>query len=95
MVIGVAELEMRIPHANSLKGKRSVVNKVIERARSRFNVSVAEVDKQDVHSRAVIGFAIAGSDHQYVNGALDKLLDFVSGFAAAEILSEKIEIIQF
>jgi uncharacterized protein len=95
MVIGVAELELRIPHMSSLKGKRSVVNKIIERARSRFNVSVAEVGKQDVHSRAVIGFAVAGSDHQYVNGALDKLLDFVGGFTAAEVISEKIEIIQF
>jgi len=95
MVLGIAELELRIPGNASLKGKRSVVNKILERARSRFNVTVAEVDKQDIPSRAVLGFVIAGSDHRYVNGAMDKLLDFIAGLAVAEILSEKIEIMHF
>ena len=95
MVVGIAELELWIPHNNSLKGKRRVVNKVVERTRSRFNVSVAEVGKQDIHSRAVLGFAVAGSDQRYVNGALDKLVDFVVGLSVAEVLSERIEIMQF
>ena len=95
MVVGIAEIELWIPHNNSLKGKRRVVNKVLERARSRFNITVAEVGKQDIHSRAVLGFAIAGSDQRYVNGALDKLLDFVAGLSVAEIVSERIEIMQF
>ena len=93
MVVGVIQLELWIPGCTSLKGKRSVVKKVIERMRSRFNVSVAEVDKQNVHSRAVIGCAMAGSDPRYVNGAIDKILDFVEGLAVAEILSETVEII--
>lgn len=93
MVVGIIKLELRIPGSRSLKAKRSVVKKVIERTRSRFNVSVAEVDKQDVYSLAVIGFAMAGSDQRYVNGALDKILDFVEGIAVADILSETVEII--
>jgi len=95
MVVGIAEIELWIPDNRSLKGKRSVVNKVVERTRSRFNVSAAEVDKQDIHSRAVLGFVVAGSDQRYVNGALDKLLDFIAGLAVAEIVSERIEIMQF
>jgi uncharacterized protein YlxP (DUF503 family) len=93
MVVGIIQLELRIPGSGSLKAKRSVVKKVIERTRSRFNVSVAEVDKQDVYSRAVIGCAMMGSDQRYVNGAVDKILDFVEGMAVAEILSETVEII--
>jgi uncharacterized protein YlxP (DUF503 family) len=93
MVVGIIKLELRIPGSRSLKAKRSVVKKVIERTRSRFNVSVAEVDKQDVYSLAVIGCAMAGSDQRYVNGALDKILDFVEGIAVADILSETVEII--
>jgi hypothetical protein len=93
MVLGVIKLELRIPGNTSLKGKRSVVKKIIERTRSRFNVTVAEVDKQDVYTRAVIGCAMVGSDQRYVNGALDKILDFIEGLAAAEILSETVEFI--
>ena len=93
MVVGIVKLELRIPQSTSLKGKRSVVKKVIERTRARFNVTVAEVDKQDVYSRAVIGCAMVGSDQRYVNGAVDKILDFIEGLAVAEVLSEAIEII--
>jgi len=93
MVVGIIKLELRIPGSRSLKAKRSVVKKVIERTRSRFNVSVAEVDKQDDYSLAVIGCARVGSDQRYVNGALDKILDFVEGIAVADILSETVEII--
>ena len=93
MVVGIIKLELRIPQSTSLKGKRSVVKKVIERTRARFNVTVAEVDKQDVYSRAVIGCAMVGSDQRYVNGAVDKILDFIEGLAVAEVLSEAIEII--
>jgi len=93
MVVGIIKLELRIQGSSSLKAKRSVVKKVIERTRSRFNVSVSEVDKQDVHSRAVIGCAMAGSDQRYVNGAIDKILDFIEGIGVADILSETVEII--
>jgi uncharacterized protein YlxP (DUF503 family) len=95
MVVGVVKLELWIPQSTSLKAKRSVVKKVIERTRARFNVTVAEVDKQDVYSRAVIGCAMVGSDQRYVNGAVDKILDFIEGLAVAEVLSEAIEIINF
>jgi len=93
MVVGVVKVELWIPQSTSLKAKRSVVKKVIERTRARFNVTVAEVDKQDVYSRAVIGCAMVGSDQRYVNGAVDKILDFIEGLAVAEVLSEAIEII--
>ena len=88
MVVGILKLELWIPQSTSLKGKRSVVKKVLERTRARFNVTVAEVDQQDLHSRSVIGFAMVGSDQRYVNGAVDKILDFIEGLAVAEILSE-------
>ena len=93
MVVGTVKIELVIAQNRSLKGKRSVVKKVIERTRARFNVSMAEVDKQDIYSRAVIGFAVVGSDNKYVNGAVDKILDFIEGIAVAEVLSENIEII--
>ena len=93
MVLGVAQLELYIPDNASLKGKRRVVKRVIDRTKARFNVTVAEVDKQDVYSAAVIGCAVVGSDRRYVNGALDKILDFVAGISEAQISSEKIEII--
>jgi len=36
---------------------------------------------------------MAGSDQRYVNGAIDKILDFVEGMGVTDILSETVEII--
>jgi hypothetical protein len=93
MVVGIVKLELYIPGSTSLKAKRSVIRKVIERTRARFNVTVAEVDKQDVYTRAVVGCAMVGSDQRYVNGAVDKILDFIEGLAVVEVLGEAVEII--
>jgi uncharacterized protein YlxP (DUF503 family) len=93
MVVGIIKLELYIPQSTSLKGKRSVVKKVLERTRARFNVTAAEVDQQDVYKHAVIGFAMVGSDQRYVNGAVDKILDFIEGLAVAEVVSEAVEFI--
>jgi uncharacterized protein YlxP (DUF503 family) len=95
MVVGVVELELLIPGCCSLKAKRSVVKRVINRTRSHFNVTIAEVEKQDVYSRGVVGCAMIGSDRRYVNGALDKLIDFVEKLSLAEILEARIEIVTF
>ena len=47
MVIGVCKLEICIPGNNSLKGKRQVLKSIKDRIRNKFNVSIAEVDKND------------------------------------------------
>jgi len=48
-------LEISLPYAHSLKEKRSVVQKIRDRLRSRFNVAVAELDHQDVWQQATLG----------------------------------------
>ena len=38
MVVGTLRLELHLPSSDSLKAKRSVLNHVKERLRTRFNV---------------------------------------------------------
>jgi uncharacterized protein YlxP (DUF503 family) len=70
MVVGTMRLELHLPASDSLKAKRSVLNRVKERVRSGFNASVAEVEYQDLWQRAALGVAIVGS----APGALDNVL---------------------
>jgi len=63
MVGGLARLEFHIPAATSLKAKRSVVKALVAALRNALNVSVAEVDHQDLWQRCTLGVAIvAGSE---------------------------------
>ena len=43
MVVGICRVVLALPWNDSLKGKRSVVKRILERARVRFNVAAAEV----------------------------------------------------
>lgn len=56
------EMELHIGDSTSLKAKRAVVKHLVESARHRFGVSVAEVGFQDQWQRSIIGFAaVAGT----------------------------------
>jgi len=92
MVVGIARIVLGIPGAQSLKDKRSVVRRVIDRSRAKFNVAMAEVGDNDVHRRAVIGVSVVSNDRRHVNEMLDTILAFVSGASEALVLDRQIEI---
>ena len=69
--IGVLTLELRIPDAHSLKEKRHHVLSLKERLRHKFNVSVAEIDYQDVWQRALLAVVTISSSRQFARQVLD------------------------
>lgn len=77
MVIGVLEVDLSIEHAESLKDKRMALRSLKDRIRRNFNVSVAEVDDNDIWTRAVVGIAIVTNDQQFANQVLSKIVDYV------------------
>ena len=58
MFYGIARLEFLIPHSQSLKEKRSVVQRLKGRLEARFHLSVAEVAHKDLWQRAALGVAL-------------------------------------
>ena len=90
MVVGILRLTLYVPGASSLKDKRQVLRKVVDRLRSRFNVSVAEVADNDIWQRAVVGIAAVANDHSFVNEVLDKCARDAGNIA--EILNREMEI---
>lgn len=69
-VLGVLTLELKIDHAHSLKEKRHVVKSLKDRLRHKFNVSVAEIDDQDLHNSAVIAAATVSSSRRFAETVL-------------------------
>jgi len=69
--VGVLRLTFHIPHAQSLKDKRSVVRKFQDRVRGRFSVSIAEVDGQDLHQKAIFGVAVISGDAAVCDSVLE------------------------
>ena len=94
MNVGVCRVSLRLPENLSLKGKRRVIKSIITRVRSKFNVSVAEVDDQELWQVATLGICCVSNDNRYTNEVLSKIVDFivVSRFDV-EILDYEIEIV--
>ncbi|MFT7624003.1 MAG: hypothetical protein ACI9WU_003189 [Myxococcota bacterium] len=85
MFVGAARIVLGLSGNDSLKGKRGVVKSVIRRTRNRFNVAMSEVDDNDVHARAVLGFAVVGNDKRVLNSVIDKIVDFIDELGLAPV----------
>ncbi|MBK5290303.1 MAG: DUF503 domain-containing protein [Acidobacteriia bacterium] len=78
--IGVLTMELRIEHAHSLKDKRHLVKSLKEKLRNRHNVSVAEIDHQDLWQRSVLAAVTVSGDRTQAQ----KVLQAVEQDAAAQ-----------
>jgi uncharacterized protein len=93
MVVGVCQLDLRIPDNHSLKEKRHVMRKMIDQVKHRFNVAISEVGDNDLWQRAQIGICTVGNDRRHINSSLDKVIDFVEKMHLVEMIHTDIEIL--
>lgn len=87
MAAAVLLIELRIPHASSLKDKRAVVRPLLDGARRRFAVAAAEVGAQELHQRAELGFAAIGAPVSQVESILDAVERFVWSHTELEVVA--------
>jgi len=93
MFIASARVELEIPGSRSLKEKRQVVRSVVERTRTRFSASVAEVEDQDLWDRAVIGIAYASSSAHHAGEVVEKAVSFIRDtFLDCEVLDHQVDV---
>lgn len=71
--IGVLTLELRLEHAHSLKEKRQVVKSLKDRLRHKFNVSVAEIDDQDLHNSSVLAAVTVSPSRDFAARVLESV----------------------
>lgn len=84
---------MHLPEGHSLKAKRQVLSSLKARLVQKFNVSVAEVDHQDLWQRTTIGIACVANETRYVNQVFDQVLKVIRSNPRLELLDSKIELL--
>src|SRR3954462_11314675 len=95
MFVGVARITLRIPDSGSLKSKRQDLRRVTDRVKARFNVSVAEVDDNDLWQKATIALALVGNERRNVDEQMGKMIHFGEEMYVAPLISREMEIISF
>ncbi|NWF77011.1 MAG: DUF503 domain-containing protein [Chloroflexi bacterium] len=92
MHVGVCRIELRLPENHSLKGKRQVIKSIIARLQNKFNVSVAEVDHQDLWQLATLGVACVSNHRRHADETLANVVKFIAqNYPDVELLSSEIE----
>jgi len=77
MVIGYCQIDLHIPMSHSLKDKRSVVRSIVARVSQQYNVSIAELDHQDIWQMASLGVACVATAGAQVHRQLEMVVRWV------------------
>jgi uncharacterized protein YlxP (DUF503 family) len=93
MIVGVCTVELFLSDSRSLKDKRRVLLRLKDRLHRQFNLSVAEVDGQDLWQKAVLGLACVSNEGRHANQVLDQALNLIRNDPAVELVQSKVELL--
>ncbi|BDG48008.1 MULTISPECIES: DUF503 family protein [Parageobacillus] len=83
-MIGFVACECLIYDAQSLKEKRAVLQRIITRLKQKYNISVAEIDHQNVWQRTTLGIVAITSSRVTTERELQRALALIDSFPELE-----------
>mgnify|MGYP001774515730 CR=1 FL=1 len=90
--VGLSTLKVTVPESHSLKEKRQVVRSILDRIRSRFNVSACEADHLEDWQRATLAFACVANDKEFVHECLMHIVRWVEADRRVVVEDVQVEI---
>ena len=94
MVVGILRIDLYMDGNRSLKDKRQTLKSLIHRAKSRFNnISIAEVDSNDLWQKATVGISYVSNEKRHVNSVLDQVADFIDSTGLVQMGNKELEIL--
>jgi uncharacterized protein len=93
VVIGLLTLDLHFPGARSLKDKRQALRSLEQRIRNRFNVSIAEVEHQDLWQRARLAVVSVNTDHTHLESTLESVAGEASVARDVLLVDSQVEIL--
>jgi uncharacterized protein YlxP (DUF503 family) len=94
MQVGYCVLVVDTRDAASLKEKRNVLRSMKQKLREGFNVSVAEIGRQDLLYEGLLGVVSVSGDYLYLEGLLQKLQDALERWFPGRIADSDVQIRQ-
>lgn len=92
MVIGTLIISLHIPCCGSLKGKRHALKGAMTRTRNTFNVSICEVEHQDLWQRSTLAAVCVNTEGPAANSTMSKIVELWERVDGVEILDYSIDI---
>lgn len=95
MKILAIKVDLRAPYVHSLKEKRMIVKSIIAKLQNKFNISIREVENQDLHQLISIGIVKLDLSRKDSDKSQEKIIDFIEDNCEAEIINIESEIINY
>jgi len=94
MNVGICRIKLHISESQSLKDKRRIVKSVVSRLRNQYNISIAEVDDQDLWQLVTLGISCVSNHNQHIDEILSKVISFITNnYPELEIVEQQTEIL--
>ncbi len=93
MFVGICTVDLHIGWAQSLKDKRQPLQSIINRLRNKFNVSIAEVDAQDLWQSGVLGISTVSNSEARVRETLEHAVSHIEEVADVVVVGYRIEVV--
>ena len=93
MTVGICQFELYLPSCHSLKDKRSLLKSLIARIQNKFNVSISELDFNDMRQKALVGVAVISNASKHANQMLSKVVDLVENESELVLMDYTLELL--
>ena len=94
LFVALAEVELHLPGARSLKDKRHELRSLIDGLRHRFTLLVVERGHQDLHQRSAIALVALATDAEAARGTLERALNHIHASLDGMVLAERVTVTQ-
>lgn len=93
-MIGLLTIHLSIPGCATLKEKRGRLKPLLSRLHRQFNISVAEMELQDMRQEAIISCGMVGNNTAFLQSALETVRKWTeSNWPDGDVLDTKLELI--
>ncbi len=91
MRIAALQVRLEITDSLTLKDKRQVIRSLLDRLRSKFNVSAAEVGDNDSVRFAELAMAVVANEQPFLDRVMGKIVDLIEREPRVVLLEQELE----
>ena len=91
-MVGLLEVRLLVRESRTLKDKRQVVRSILDKIRSGFNVSAAEVGSHDDVKVAELAFGVVAAEGETARGVLNQITEALRRHPVAEYLGGELSV---
>ena len=95
MKIFIIKVDLRANWVHSLKEKRMIVKSIIKKLQNTFNISISEVENQDIHQIITIGIVGISLENSQCDSVKEKIINFIEANTEASIIEIEEEVINY